>query len=105
MAASPEPRWIAFRFPDPMGSPRIKQDEDLASLLEYLAASGYTPMVYGPAIYYRPVRNGALVHERRDVLPIGTWDGGMKISLFENVEPPPAPGVEFRQKIKFEERS
>jgi hypothetical protein len=101
MPTKHEPRWIAFRFPDPMCSPRIKQESDLAALLSYLVAKDFKPEIYGPAIYYRPVIDGVLAHERRDVRPLGTWVGGMKIRLFEGVEPPPAPGVEFIRQIQF----
>jgi len=95
------PRWIAFRFPDPMCAPRIKQDEDLAALLSYLVEKVRKPAIYGPVIFYRAATDGVLVHERRDVMPIGTWEGGMKIRLCEGVEAPPAPGVEFLKPIQF----
>lgn len=101
MAARRRPRWVAFAFPDPMCSPRIKQDEDLASLLTYLAERGHRPGVYGPVIYFRPVVDGELVDLRRNVLPVGVWEGGMKIRLCEGVEEPPLQGIEFVSPIQF----
>ena len=98
------PRFIAYKFPDPLASPKIKQDESLACLLDYL---GFTtkPRVFGPAIYFIPVRNGKLVVPKYGATGIGIWVGGRKIRLFEFVEPPTAPGVEFIRQTEFIEGS
>ena len=92
-------RFIAYKSPDPMLSPKIKHDDDLASLLRHLGDIGYKPSVFGPAIYYVPF--GKFKHTKFCAVGIGTWVGGMKIRLFEFADPPPAPGVEFVRQIEI----
>ena len=99
-----EPLFIAYKFVDPLTSPRIKQDKSLAGLLDYLTER-CVPRVYGPAIYFIPVKDGKLVNPRFEAVGIGLWVGGRKIRLFEFMEPPPAPGVEFIRQTEFIERS
>jgi hypothetical protein len=102
MAQRGKPRFIAFKFLDPMTSPRIKQDESLAHLLTYLCETR-RPMVFGPAIYLIPVKeNGKLADAKTESIAIGMWVGGYKIRLFEDVEAPPAPGVDFITQTEFE---
>ena len=96
-----KPRFIAYKSPDPMLSPRIKQDESLARLLVYLEDRNYRPSVFGPAIYYIPVKDGKLVNPKLAAVGAGIWMGGMKIRLFEFADPPPAPGVEFIRQTEF----
>ena len=104
--SAPKPLFIAYRFPDPMVSVKIKRSESLADLLDHLAARGVLPTAFGPAIYYVPTKDGALVDIKTGALGVGIWMGGMKIRLFEFVEPPPSPGVEFVRQIEFiDERS
>ncbi len=103
--ATPKAFFIAYRFPDPMVSVKIKRSESLVDLLDHLAARGVKPAVFGPAIYYVPVEDGELVDIKTAALGVGIWMGGMKIRLFEFVEPPPAPGVEFVRQTEFIERS
>jgi len=98
------PRFIAYRFIDPLTSPKIKQDESLVGLLDYLSERE-RPQVYGPAIYFIPVKDGKLVAPKLGATGIGIWVGGRKIRLFEFVEPPPAPGVEFIRQTEFIEGS
>jgi hypothetical protein len=86
-------------------SPKIKQDESLAGLLDYLSSGRECPRVYGPAIYFIPVKDGRLVDPKVGAVGIGLWVGGRKIRLFEFVEPPPAPGVEFIRQTEFIEGS
>lgn len=107
MGLEPKPRFIAYRFADPLTSVKFKQDESLAGLLDFLALHWrMRPRVYGPAIFFRPVKNGKLVDPKYGATPIGIWVGGRKIRLFEFIEPPPAPGVEFIRQTEFiEERS
>ncbi len=93
--------FIAYRFPDPMVSVKIKRSESLADLLDHLAARGIKPTAFGPAIYYIPVEDGRLVDIKTAALGVGIWMGGMKIRLFEFVEPPPSPGVEFIRQTEF----
>ena len=100
MARTPKPRYVAFRFVDPLTSPRIKGDESLADLLDYLEAR-MEPRVYGPAIYFQPVKDGRLVDVKTGAIGIGLWAGGRKIRLFEFVPEPPAPGVEFIRQVEF----
>ena len=88
-----------------MMAPKIKRSESLVDLLAHLAARSIRPAVYGPAIYYVPVKDGRLVDIKTGALGIGIWAGGRKIRLFEFVEPPPAPGVEFIRQIEFIEGS
>jgi hypothetical protein len=96
------PRFIAYKFVDPLTSPKIKQDESLAGLLDYLhLLDRVMPRVYGPAIYYIPVKDGKLIDPKLGATGIGIWAGGRKIRLFEFVEPPPAPGVEFIRQTEF----
>jgi hypothetical protein len=97
------PIFIAYRFVDPMMAPKIKRSESLADLLDHLAARCIRPAVYGPAIYYVPAVDGKLVDIKTAALGIGIWMGGRKIRLFEFVEPPPAPGVEFIRQTEFTE--
>lgn len=100
MARNPKPRFVAYRFVDPLTSPRIKGDESLAALCDYL--EGRTvPSVFGPAIYHVPVKHGRLVDEKTGAIGIGLWAGGRKIRLFEFVTAPPAPGVEFIRQVEF----
>lgn len=102
MAKKPKARFIAYRFMDPMTSPRIKQDEVLFELLLYLGPRE-AHWVGGPAIYYVPVKaDGTLADAKTESLPIGMWVGGFKIRLFEGVEAPLAPGVDFITQTKFE---
>ena len=95
------PQFIAYRFPDPMVSVKIKRSESLVDLLDHLAARGVKPTAFGPAIYYVPVKGGELVDIKTAALGVGIWMGGMKIRLFEFAEPPPAPGVEFIRQTEF----
>ena len=95
------PLFIAYKFVDPLTSPRIKRDESLAGLLDYLDLNEVLPQVYGPAIYFIPVKDGKLVDPKYGATGIGIWMGGRKIRLFEFVEPPPAPGVEFIRQTEF----
>ena len=100
------PRFIAYKFPDPLASPKIKQDESLAGLLDYLHHhEKVVPRAFGPAIYFIPVRDGKLVDPKYSATGIGIWVGGRKIRLFEFVEPPPAPGVEFIRQTEVIEGS
>lgn len=94
------PLFIAYKFVDPLTSPRIKQDTSLSCLLDYLSFK-MKPQVYGPAIYYIPVKDGKLVAPKYGATGIGIWVGGRKIRLFESVEAPPAPGVEFIRQTEF----
>lgn len=96
------PLFIAYKFVDPLTSPRIKRDTSLAGLLDYLHLhEKVLPQVYGPAIYFVPVVEGRLVDVKTAAQGIGIWVGGRKIRLFELVEPPPAPGVEFIRQTEF----
>ena len=94
------PRFIAYRFADPMTSPKIKQSESLPDLLAYLS-DRETPRVFGPAIYYLPVTGGRLVDRKIGAVGVGLWQGGMKILLFEGASEYPAPGVEYVKPIEF----
>jgi hypothetical protein len=98
------PLFIAYKFVDPLTSPRIKQDTSLSCLLDYLGLKT-KPRAYGPAIYCIPVKDGKLVDPKYGATGIGIWVGGRKIRLFESVEAPPAPGVEFIRQTEFIERS
>ena len=98
------PRFVAYDFVDPLTSRKIKQDESLAGLLDYLSER-QCPRVYGPAIYLIPIEDDKLVDPKYGATGIGIWMGGRKIRLFEFVEPPPAPGVEFVRQTEFIERS
>jgi hypothetical protein len=102
---TPKPFFIAYRLTDPMVSPKIKRDESLVDLLDYLYLHHYRWHVYGPAIYYVPVIDGVLADIKTAAIGIGIWMGGRKIRLFEFVEPPPAPGVEFIRQTEFIEGS
>jgi hypothetical protein len=84
-------------------APKIKRDESLVELLDYLDARCIKPAVYGPAIYYVPVKDGKLVDIKTGALGIGIWVGGRKIRLFEFVGAPPIPGVEFVRQTEFVE--
>lgn len=99
-ARKSKPRFAAYRFVDPLTSPRIKGDESLAGLCDYLEGR-VTPSVFGPAIYFVPVKDGRLVDEKTGAIGIGLWAGGRKIRLFEFVTAPPAPGVEFIRQVEF----
>jgi hypothetical protein len=99
----PRPFFIAYRFTDPMMAPKIKRSESLVDLLDYLYLRHYRWYVFGPAIYYVPVVDGRSVDIKTSALGIGIWAGGRKIRLFEFVEPPPAPGVEFVRQTEFVE--
>jgi hypothetical protein len=72
----------------------------LAGLCDYLEGR-ITPSVFGPAIYHVPVKDGRRVDEKTGAIGIGIWAGGRKIRLFEFVDAPPAPGVEFIRQIEF----